>query len=1147
MEKILRWILPLLLLIVSGSGVCIAQSTNSGDIRGSVTDPSGALIPDVTVTVLNVDTGVSKDYVTNRDGLYDTSSIVAGNYKITFAKTGFDKLVRGPITLQVGVATINGQLKVGSASEIVTVSSDIALLQTETGDQTVTMESGTMSQLPQIGNWEGQSWENFMIMLPGTSGCTGGGSCGQGSSNPGQSVASNGNLPYSGFLADGASTELAQSMNSNVVNYETLSELQVSQSSFSAQYGMGGMIVNQITKGGTSQFHGSAYDYMENTDFNSQPHNFTSTPNPLPVLRYQNFGFSVGGPVIGGRLLKNLRKKAFFYFNYDQTVNHGAAYTGTNTIPTNAIMGGDFSADTQLIYDPTTQTMATDKNGNPYPVRKSFLEEYGTNAIPLALIDKVASGLQAFYPTASHHNSFGHFVAGGTDTQGLTEHNWYSSVPNSSPAKKYFGRLDYDITPNNRLTMSETESDYPGFVANSFLECPVGCEGQDLENNNAQVSDVWNVSSTLINEARLGFTDELSIYDDQTLGKGYASKLGWQFPEADSLPTMNVNTFSSIGPATNAVYKENNFDPSDVVTMIRGKHVLRFGGEIAIYRNDSTAWGNEVAGSMNFSGQYTQGWKLNAKGVAYADSSTSGISYADFLLGYAQSWWAAVSPEYGARLKEPQMFVQDDFKVRPNLTINLGVRYQINHGWSEVKGNADSFDPTVMNTATNTLGAYWYESTHANGRNAMMANTFNTFLPRVGFSWLPLPNTTVRGGIGLYSYNWSLDNYAYGMGGAVSASGSISDQTNGITPIVKLDGKGAIFGTSTPLPYTTTSTDPTRFNGQNVTATPYHIPVPRAIQWNFAVQRQLGANYVAEVAYVGTRGFDLQFPTDYNAVPLNKLSSGDSQDRPYPQFGGIWSYKTDAISNYDSLQAKITKRLTSGLSLNFNYVWSHFLDDQDSSSWGSRMGPQPFQNAQDPKADYSNSNFDVRHAFKGYFVYQLPFGKGEKFLNNNALLDAVIGGWQATGTVVLTTGQPFTVYADGNTYQQTGQQFPNWNPGVNWKPAHQSIIQWYNPQAFTKPADGTFGNVRRNSLYGPGSEGINLSASKSYSLPWEGVKLQIHCDASNAFNHTSWGQVDNNYLSSANESGVYQGPNNQQINGTAISGRSLQLIARVTF
>jgi hypothetical protein len=209
----------------------LAQSTNSGDIRGTVTDSTGALVPDVTVTVQNVDTGVSKDYPTNHDGLYDTGSIVAGNYLLTFKRQGFETLVRGPITLEVGFTTVNGQLKLGATTTQITVNTDVPLLHTEGGDQTSTLEAKDMAELPNIGGSNGPDWENFMILLPGAAGTPGSGA---GSSNPGQEVSTNGNMPFTNVLADGASTTLPSSQNANPAVFEDVQELQVSLSTFSA-------------------------------------------------------------------------------------------------------------------------------------------------------------------------------------------------------------------------------------------------------------------------------------------------------------------------------------------------------------------------------------------------------------------------------------------------------------------------------------------------------------------------------------------------------------------------------------------------------------------------------------------------------------------------------------------------------------------------------------------------------------------------------------------------------------------------------------------------------------------------------------------------------------------------------------------------
>ena len=259
----LRWSTNILaVLLWAGFAVTtFGQSTNSGDIRGVVTDSTGAAVPGATVTVENVNTGVSKVYVTNNDGIYDTSSIVAGTYKITFAKSGFSEFVRSSITLNAENTTIDAQLAVGAVTEQVVVNTDVPLLKTENGEQTFMLDAQTLSQLPQVG----QDWSSFDILMPGAAGAPMGaqGALGTGTSN-GTMLAVNGNLPFSTVLADGAETTLPASANSDIYTQEVIKRFRSSSSAFSAQYGVGGILYNQISKGGSDSFHGSAYEYFQN-------------------------------------------------------------------------------------------------------------------------------------------------------------------------------------------------------------------------------------------------------------------------------------------------------------------------------------------------------------------------------------------------------------------------------------------------------------------------------------------------------------------------------------------------------------------------------------------------------------------------------------------------------------------------------------------------------------------------------------------------------------------------------------------------------------------------------------------------------------------------------------------------------------------
>jgi hypothetical protein len=1134
--------------LIGNSPSLSAQNTNSGDIRGTVTDPSGAVIPDVTVTVVDVDKNVTRTFTTDGAGLYDTGSIVPDHYKLTFTKSGFQTLIRGPLTLQVGVQGINAELQVGSSTQEVTVNTDVPLLETESGAQEQTLTAQTMEQLPQVGS----DWQNFIWLQPGAAGTPENSSTAV-QPNAGQ-VSVNGNLPFESVLADGATTTLPMSQNADVTIFEATAEVKISDAAFSAQYGVGNVVYNQISKGGTERFHGAGYEYFQNNALNAAPYSF-GQKTKVPILHYNNFGFNVSGPV--------LRHKMFFFFDYDKTINNGGASNGFITVPDPAVRSGNFSATgVPDLYDPTTQTIQqagtytyTTPLG-PYTqtcpciIRKTFKSEYGTNAIPASLLDPVSQKVQALLPTANVNNP--------SISSGVAQNNYFYNVPGTNPFTKFFGRLDYDVTGKNRITVSETESDNPATFLNQGL-CPINCQSGDVSRDNAQISDVWSFSANLINEARFGFTDQLNFFSPYTLNQGYPGKLGWQFAKADNFPNVSISNYYGPGSSSNAVYKEFVFDPSDVVTLIRGRHVLHFGGEFLISRADSTAWGNLNAGSVSFTGNYTS---MNGqKAVTLGPGATygSGFGYADFLLGQSNSWSAQETPEFGARQKSPQLFVQDDIKLRPNLTVNAGLRWQGNTGWSEVKGNESTWDPTVTNPANNTLGAIWYGTTKANGRNQLVAPIYNTWLPRLGFSWQLMPNTVLRGGFGIYASVLSEDTYGGGMGGEFGSSGNLNDSTNGFCPVVQFAGTGATPDTVDPAcgtgsynavsvnsRYLNAPTTPNARNGagSNVSYTPYHTPVPTNYQWTLSMQRQFGNNYVANIVYVGNHGKNLQFPVDINQVPQSALGPNDLGSKPYQLFGTITGSTNNAISNYNALQTELRKRLSSGLEFDVNYTWSHFLDDLDSSGWGSREGYQNYQNAYNPADNYSQSNFDIRSMFKGEAVYTLPFGKGRQFLNKNWLVDEVLGGWQASSTFVIQDGNPIgiTTGSNNSSFNQSGSytQYANLVGDYHLQGSTKSRLkQWYNLSAFAVPAPSTYGNFRRNIVTGPGLTDMNASLGKTFSLyPDKGIQLHIRAEAFNVLNHASFAQPGNNAI----------GPGQSaQITGVTVGGRKMQLYGRITF
>jgi Carboxypeptidase regulatory-like domain/TonB dependent receptor len=1133
--------LLILCLLLCGSAIASAQSTSTGDIRGTVTDSSGAVVPGATVSVVNVNTGEKKLFTTNRDGLYDTISTPNGRYTVTIGAPGFESLVLGPITLDIGIITLNGHLKVGSAQQQVTVTADTAaLLRTESSEQSTTLDEKTMQQLPQVG----ADWANFTILLPGSAGA----SSANGVTNPGVGVSLNGGMPFTGnFLSDGGSVTNPHSADVETDTFDTVSEVEIDDSNFSAQYGIGGSVFNQVTKGGTNQFHGSAYEHFQNDALNARSY-FNAPGQPVPPLKFNQFGGSIGGPI--------WRNKMFFFFNYDKTIDN-SSYTGFVSMPTSQLKGlntpnGQFDL---------TQLMPLDGNGNKIPVTDGngnnitnpctnnvvyqgeiFDPQSQTtvngqmcrfpftvdNVIPAGRVDPVAKNLLKYFPQPNQNTSLG--ING----------DYYYVIPTPYPSTRIFGRIDYQFNDKNRLTSSIAVRDSNSPVYNEW-NCPVACYHDDTSDYSSQTSDVWSFSSTFVNELRFSFNRQGSFLTPYSLGEGIPAAIGLKYAKADVFPNINLTgniCCDSPYAGTNTIYAQNVYQPSDVVTLIRGKHILHFGGELIMLEDNSTNWGNVDAGDFSFSGQYTQ---------ASLAASGSGAGWADFLLGDVQSWGATNSPLFGGRQKSPQVFFQDDFKLRPNLTLNLGLRYQIQRGWSEVHGRMGDFDPSIFNSVSGSYGAMWFSP--AAHRTQAQANVYSGVLPRLGFAYTFHNDTVIRGGWGMYTTPWSVDQYGNAKGVGYGQSGSTQDQTNGVTPLTTLSGAGVYYGTSTPLPYLNASTSSTAYNGQGTpNYDPYHTPLTYLYSWSLGVQHEFSHGITSEIAYVGKHGANMQFKADINQVPLQNLSPDDDPSgRPYPQFESIGGSTFNGISNYNSLQAQVHKRLGNGIAFGSAFTYSKFLNEMDVSPFNGQGGTINFQNAHDPRSNYAPSNFDIRTSLKSSIVYQLPFGKERTWLNKNRLLDEGVGGWQVSAIVINQTGNPFTVTYNGanNSYSQAGAWYPN-----VLRPPQQgikrSLDEWYDPTAYVTANNATFGDSRRNSLRAAGIDTTNLSLGKTFHFG-DRVGLQVRGDASNVFNHPDFDAPDGNFNDPVNLSTPGRPQGAGTIGGTTVGGRNMQVSGRITF
>lgn len=1049
-----------LVMTVLSAVPVLAQNRNAGEIRGTVLDASGAVVPAVTVAAANVATGVVTTTTTGRAGVYDIPWVETGRYNVTFTKTGFQQVVQENVDIHVGTVTVDATMKVGSVTTTVTVTSTRALLQTESSEKNMILPATQVEDLPNVNHDYGA----YMLLVPGANPGQGG----AGDYSNGANIGINGSQANdSSWILDGGTFTYPGSYNGNTgVPLEDISEINVNASNMGAEYGNGLFTFGVVTKSGTNQFHGSAFEFVQNNVFNART--FFS-PSVAPT-RWNEFGGTIGGPI--------KKDKAFFFFSYQRnpTVGYNASFY---TFPTAAMREGNFSgAGFPTLYDPSTTSLV-----NGQYTRTTCGTMVCNNII--SSIDTVSSNIQNYYPTPQTNTLYNNYFA--NDKYPNTE-NWYNF------------KVDVNISNKQRLM-------YSGMVTNEYQvqtapENPI--DTLDIWSPSAptmQLTHTYTITPALINEFRIAYNRGAVYNWGPDFQHGYPAKLGLKNAVVDAFPNISISGVvspSSIGTAPSNGLWQNNGALTDTVDWIKGKHAVKMGGEFDKWQVNQDPFDFVDAGNFSFDGEFTSG--PNPQALSTAGSSV-GLGYADFLLGLPNTWNILSGPETGGRTWNAQLFIQDSYKIRPNLTLNFGIRYLSQEGWTEEHDHIAQFDPTLTNAATGTLGAVWFGG--EDGRRMVQASKHAVFTPRVGFAWSPRSSWTVRGGYGLYSFPWGDQNY-FGSGQGedgwfIQGTQTSTDQ---ITPIFTMT-QGPPLPVYPPAnPHTAPNS---LLNGQNLLYNPYHVPITYMNQWQIGAQHQM-AGFLFDVAYVGSSFMNLGFGLDDNQVPQSKLGPGNAQlVRPYPQFSAISGVSFNGRSSYNALQVGVRKPMGHGFSALINYAYSHSLDTGTGQGGNGMLRTDIWQNAYAPNANYGNAVTDMRQNFNGAIVYQLPFGKGQKFVNNNSVADAIAGGWQASTIFLVHSGFPFTpVMGTANLSNSlAGSWYPNRvAAGTVSNPSNQ---EWFNPTAFVEPAQYTFGDSGRNILYGPGFANLNFSLAKTFNVV-EKVKLQIRMDADDLFNHPNFGQ-----------------------------------------
>ena len=1023
-----------------------AQNSATCTITGTVTDPSGNVIPSAAVLVQNEATHISVAVKTTKAGDYSVPFLPPGSYQVTVTQSGFETFQRSHIDLLLDqTVRIDAQMKVGASSEQVTVTTSSVSLDTESSQIETNFSSQAVQDLP----IEGRFLEVLDQLVPGVSTAQSS-HLGEDELNTDERMNVQGSRAFSqNAILNGGNIVLPNSDNfdNHIPALAAVKEFSVVTNNFGAQYGIGSWVFNVVTKSGTNQFHGTGLEYIENSVMNATPGFSTSKPRSV----YNQFGGAVGGPV--------LRNKLFFFFSFEDTTNPSSSHT-IITVPTADMIQGNFTQFSTPIIDPTTGQQF-DYNGVP-------------NTIDPKRFDPIAAKVATYWPAPNY---------GGSNA---TANDYFRLEPQRPKYPIYDYKVDWAINSAHQLSVSghnhrqtiQYSGQIPGPACYNTEDC--GSSGQ--YDDNYQIDERWIINQRMINNFSAGILREFYWNYSPTFGQNFPSKLG--FPNSNIAPyvfplfyiTTGVQT--SIGSGANGAGIQNAFVYGDILTWLKGKHSLSIGGEFAKFQsNNPPNWGYPT---FNFNGQYT------------------GNGFADFLLGDVQSYsYSAELVELGERRPSGAAFLQDDWNIMRGLTLNLGLRWQFEGGWYEAHGIDSNFSPTAMNPATNSPGAIVF----ANSDHWLLQNSHPAlFAPRVGFAKTIGTQNVLRGGFGIFFQRTNGEDLTNSGPPGYSISQTLTANTVTTPPVFQLQNGPPAYTTPTAADRTADIS-----NDQGITWWPYASRQSFSTEYHLSFERQLGANTKAQISYVGSEGRHLLDTIDSNQVPLSELGSATDQTdpqllRPFPQYQSIGTWVTTTGSSYNALEIEVQRRLSKGFSILANYTHSKSLDQSslDLSTW---IGDDS-QNQQD--LPMTLSAFNEPDRVVAAYTYELPFGQGRALLNHGGVLDEIVGGWSTSGSYNIHSGYPTTIYSGlpNRTGSLAGGVFAD---RAGNQSAQKTTAQWFNPADFADPAPYKYGNSGRNSTYVPGYWNLDANLQKHFKIT-ESVRMLLRGDAFNVFNHKNLGE-----------------------------------------
>jgi len=1150
----------------------LAAQADRGGISGRITDNTGAVLPQTTVVLRNDATGVVQKAVTNNDGVYTFQNLNPGSYDITVERTGFKKANHAHTVVDVN--QVNQQdisLQIGGNSEVVEVTTGVQQLQTTSGSIGLVVEEKSIQELPLVYS----NPFTLETLAPGllVSGV-----------NPNihsydsstATVSVNGSvLNALEYRLDGAPDNRIR-FSAYSPATEFVGQYRVETASYDATEGhSSGGFVNTSLKSGTNQFHGVAYASYQNPTLNTNYWHLG--PGQLAKATWLREGGALGGPI--------KRDKLFFFAGYEHS-RSATPNVQTFTVPSLAERGGDFSelyaldpsnppgtGNKYQLYDPTSGKSVTGGvcgKGKTCTVR---------NPIPgniIANINPIAAAALKYYPKP---NTTSNSLGGGNYTYSKAEPDYYYA---------YVVRSDYTISPRQQLFGHFVQSRRLQSGKNAYFT-PVSGTTLTYQNKGAAFGYTFTINPTLVLDAHLTWTRFVNQNVVPSQGKLNATSIGMPSYLVDGLganaqafPRIDITGYQSLNSDNGVLSHDDVTLGSIQISKLIGNHFLRGGYEYRMY-NTNAGITTQSNGRYQNNGSYT-----TANSTASALSLGFGLAQLEY--GLPNSSAITINSDLASRSNYMAEWLQDDWKATPRLTVNLGVRFEYEGPNTERNQKANTyFDFNAVNPAaaaaqanyaaiapTNPAlisAASWKvngglrfvgdPSTSLNGRQTYHTSIINV-LPRAGFAFQVANNTVVRGGFGIFDD--SLSTFYMSGGNSGSTSTFLLPQ-QGFTQTTTASGSpdsGVTFTSTLANPFPTGIAQPTgnslglsTFVGQSVTFQPESPKTPYNIRWSLGIQRQFGA-WLADVSYVGNHGLHLPIQKDYNAVPAQYLSTytaGYDADintklsttvsnpfykvlpstvslgsaktvavsqllKPYPEFTGVSAFITSGMSIYHSFQASVVRRFTNGASFTSAFTWSKSMDATQ------------YMNPSDPAPWYGLSQNDRTFRIANSGIYQLPWGRGRRFLNQGGIASALAGGWQVQGVYQVQSGQPLSFNPSS-----TLPVFLGSNPASSaWGRSgyRKSVVGsnaglWFNPanwatttnKATSGQIPGAYGNqyqirtlpIRFDGLRADFMNQFDGAVQRNFSLSriYEPLTLQFRADVINVFNHPVYGGSGTNH------------------------------------